>query len=300
MSSTPIGDEAAKALHAAGISSVSVENRVVVNKSGLEPVAFVIDQNNNPVMQGVFTTRLRQAEATPKVARQSLKLARVEDLASFVTRFKIPGTVVFAVSPEAKSLQTMSGFMAGFTAVIDYSQDSITLGWNRHRAFVGCDLSQQVKEWNGRTYHQDLFAELVDKWADLVVECPGVPDATAANLLQMANDLEMEETRVIKVRRDPKTRLFQVQLKEGAATHTTVYPRFCVKLPIFDGRPERTVEIRLKLEKQGGGFGFHVDIHNLDRLVAEEFAEMATELTKATEGVPVWQGAPPEEMGVGV
>lgn len=66
------------------------------------------------------------------------------------------------------------------------------------------------------------------------------------------------------------------------------------------GRPERTVEIRLKLEKQGGGFGFHVDIHNLDRLVAEEFAEMAAELTKATEGVPVWQGAPPEEMGVGV
>ena len=296
MSSTPIGDEAAKALHAAGISSVSVENRVVVNKSGLEPVAFVIDQNNNPVMQSTLTSNLRRAEATPKVARQSLKLARVADLASFVTRFKLSGTVIFAVPPDAKHLSTSSGF----TAVIDYSQDSITLGWNRHRAFVGCDLSQQVREWNGRTYHQDLFAELVDKWADLVVECPGAPDATAANLLQMANDLEMEETRVIKVKRDPKTRLLQVQLKEGAATSTTVYPRFCVKMPIFDGRPERTVEIRLKLEKQGGGFGFHVDIHNLDRLVAEEFAEMAAELTKATEGVPVWQGAPPEEMGVGV
>lgn len=296
MVSTPIGDEAAKALHAAGISSVSVENRVVVNKSGLEPVAFVIDQNNNPVMQGVFTTRLRQAEATPKVARQSLKLARVEDLASFVTRFKIPGTVVFAVSPEAKSLQAMSGF----TAVIDYSQDSITLGWNRHRAFVGCDLSQQVKEWNGRSYSQDAFAELVDKWADRVVECPGSPDATAANLLQMANDLELEETRVVKVKRDPKTRLFQVQFKEGTEAKTTVYPRFCIRLPVFDGRVERTVEIRLKLEKEGGEFRFRTDIHNLDRLVAEEFAGMAAELTKATEGVPVWQGAPPEEMGVGV
>lgn len=296
MSSTPIGDEAAKALHAAGIATVSVENRVFVNKSGLEPVAIVIDKENNAGVQSALTSYLRRAEATPRVARQSLKLARVEDLASFVIRFKLPGTVIFAVSPEAKSLQTPSGF----TAVIDYSQDSTMLCWNRHRAFVGCNLSQQVREWNARIYSQDEFAELVDKWADLVVECPGAPDATAANLLQMANDLEMEETRVIKVKRDPKTRLLQVQLKEGAATSTTVYPRFCVKMPIFDGRPERTVEIRLKLEKQGGGFGFHVDIHNLDRLVAEEFAEMAAELTKATEGVPVWQGAPPEEMGVGV
>lgn len=296
MSSTPIGDEAAKALHAAGIATVSVENRVFVNKSGLEPVAIVIDKENNAGVQSALTSYLRRAEATPRAARQSLKLARVEDLASFVIRFKLPGTVIFAVSPEAKSLQTPSGF----TAVIDYSQDSTMLYWNRHRAFVGCNLSQQVREWNAHTYSQDDFAELVDKWADLVAECPGAPDATAANLLQMANDLEMEETRVVKVRRDPKTRLFQVQLKEGAAAHTTVYPRFCVKMPIFDGRPVRSVEIRLKLEKQGGGFGFHVDIHNLDRLVAEEFAEMAAELTKATEGTPVWQGAPPEEMGVGV
>ena len=295
MSSTPIGDEAAKALHAAGISSVSVANRVFVDRLGFEPMAITIDKDNNPVMQSTLTSNLRRAEATPKVARQSLKLARIEDLASFVTRFKLSGTVIFAVPPESN----LSAY-SGFTAVIDYSQDSTKLGWNRHRAFVGCNLSRQVREWNGQKYSQEDFAELVDKWADLVVECPGAPDATAANLLQMANDLEMEETRVIKVRRDPKTRLFQVQLKEGAAAHTTVYPRFCVKMPIFDGRPERTVGIRLKLEKQGGGFGFHVDIHNLDRLVAEEFAEMAAELTKATEGVPVWQGAPPEEMGVGV
>ena len=296
MSSTPIGDEAAKALHAAGISSVSVANRVCVDRSGVEPVAIAVDKDGQPCALNSLSAWLRRAEANPKVARQSLKLGRVEDLAHFVTRFKLSGTVIFAVPPDAKHLSPSSGF----TAVVDYSQDSTLPGWNRHRAFVGCDLSQQVREWNGRLYHQDAFAELVDKWADLVVECPGVPDATAANLLQMANDLEMEETRVIKVRRDPKTRLFQVQLKEGAAAHTTVYPRFCVKMPIFDGRPERTVEIRLKLEKQGGGFGFHVDIHNLDRLVAEEFAGMAAELTKATEGVPVWQGAPPEEMGVGV
>jgi hypothetical protein len=295
MSSTPIGDEAAKALHAAGIASVSVANRVFVDRLGFEPMAIAIDKDNNPVMQSTLTSNLRRAEATPKVARQSLKLARIEDLASFVTRFKLSGTVIFAVPPESNLAP-----YSGFTAVVDYSQDSTKLGWNRHRAFVGCNLSRQVREWNGQKYSQEDFAELVDKWADLVVECPGAPDATAANLLQMANDLEMEETRVIKVRRDPKTRLFQVQLKEGAAAHTTVYPRFYVKMPIFDGRPERTVEIRLKLEKQGGGFGFHVDIHNLDRRVAEEFAGMAAELTKATEGVPVWQGAPPEEMGVGV
>jgi hypothetical protein len=295
MSSTPIGDEAAKALHAAGIASVSVANRVFVDRLGFEPMAIAIDKDNNPVMQSTLTSNLRRAEATPKVARQSLKLARIEDLASFVTRFKLSGTVIFAVPPESNLAP-----YSGFTAVVDYSQDSTKLGWNRHRAFVGCNLSRQVREWNGQKYSQEDFAELVDKWADLVVECPGAPDATAANLLQMANDLEMEETRVIKVKRDPKTRLLQVQLKEGAAAHTTVYPRFCVKMPIFDGRPERTVEIRLKLEKQGGGFGFHVDIHNLDRLVAEEFAGMAAELTKATEGVPVWQGAPPEEMGVGV
>lgn len=296
MSSTPIGDEAAKALHAAGISSVIVSNRVFVDRLGFEPVATVIDKDGSPTVLNCLSSQLRKAEQAPKVARQSLKLTRIEDLAGFVTRFKLPGTVVFAVSPEATSLQVPSGF----TAVIDYSQDSTKLGWNRHRAFVGCNLSKQVREWNNKSYSQDDFAELVDKWADQVVPDPSAPDATAHNLLQMANDLEVEENRVIKVQRDRNTRLLKAMIKEGSDARVTIYPKFFINLPIFDGRAERTVEIRLGLEKQGGGYGFAVSIHNPDRLVAEEFAGMAAELTKATEGVPVWQGAPPEEMSVGV
>jgi hypothetical protein len=133
-----------------------------------------------------------------------------------------------------------------------------------------------------------------------VVPLDGVPDATAGNLLQMANELEIEESRVVKVSRDPKTRLFKAQMKEGAEARTTIYPRFAVALPVIEGRPERDVEIRLKLVKVGGeGYQFSVSVHDLDRRVAEEFDLMAKELAAATQ-VPVWQGAPPEEMGVGI
>lgn len=283
----------AKALIEAGIASVSVEKRTAAYSSVYEPIVTAVTNNGDVVLHKDLTRAKRQAQVKPLVARSSLKLARVEDLVEFAKRFKLSGTVIFAVSPSASL-----GAPAGFTAISDYSNTPDDLAWARHRAFVACAESKKVGEWN-RTYTQAEFADLIDDWADKVVAIPGAQDATAANLLIMASDLEVEENRVSKITRDPKTRLFSAQLKEGATAKTTIYPRFGISLPLFDGRPEKEVEVRLRLEKSGGEYGFVVSVHNLDQLLADEFAAMGEELAEKTQ-VPVWQGAPPEEMSVGV
>lgn len=295
-----ISDTAAQSLVAAGHNLVSCGERFHLDDKTFEPVALAIDEDGQPIVHGSATQQLRKAQLQPKVARQSLRLSRVEDLALFVGRFKLSGTVVFAVSPLSQTARTATA-SSGFTAVIDYSENSGALGWNRHRAFVPCLLSKEAAAF-GKSYSQDAFADLIDQWAGKVVPLENVKeavDATAANLLQMANDLEIEESRVLKVTRDPKTRLFKAQMKDGAEAKTTIYPRFGVRLPVIEGRPERNVEIRLKLVKNGGEYQFSLCIHDLDRLVGEEFASMAKELADSAQ-VPVWQGAPPEEMGVGI
>jgi uncharacterized protein YfdQ (DUF2303 family) len=285
----------AKALVDAGVFSVTCEDRVVTLRDDEEndPVVATVDKSGEVSLHRDLTRALRQALPHPTEARGSLKLARVEDLVEFTKRFKLSGTVIFAVSPAASL-----GAPAGFTAISDYSSDADHLCWARHRAFVACAKSRKLSEWN-RSYTQAEFADLIDDWADKVVSIPGAPDATAERLLQMASDLEVEENRVSKVTREPKTRLFAATLKEGATAKTTIYPRFGISLPLFDGRSEKEVEVRLRLEKSGGEYGFVVSVHNLDQLLADEFRAMAEELEKEA-GVPVWQGAPPEEMSVGI
>lgn len=279
----------AKALVDAGIFSVSIDKRVNIDSSMQEPIVRAINRLGDVEWHKELTSAERKAYEQPIVARESLKFARVQDLAEFTKRFALPGTVIFAVSPTS-GLDDI-----GFTTVVDFSENSGSLGWNRHRAFVACARSADVKLWN-KQIKQNEFADLIDDWADRVVPSG---DATAANLLAMASDLEIEENRVLKVSRDSKTRLFTAQLKEGATAKTTIYPRFKVRLPLIEGRPEREVEVRLKLVKVDGSFLFELNIHDLDRLITEEFGMMAAELEKDA-GVPVWQGAPPEEMSVGV
>ncbi len=296
-SKIPSTEAAARALVEAGALSTDISKRYFsVNDAGAEEVILTTGADGEVKVHATATTMARRSSARPAVARDRLKLARVSDLAEFTKRFKQPGTVIFAVSPTFFAVSPTSGLGSiGFTAVIDYSEDSKTLGWNRHRAFVACDRSADVSVWNQQV-GQMQFADLIDDWADRVVP---LGDATAASLLTMASDLEIEENKVTKVTRDPKTRLFSATLKEGATAKTTIYPRFKVRLPLIEGRPEREVEVRLKLVKSGSAFVFELAIHDLDRLISAEFTQMVEELEKDA-GVPVWQGAPPAEMEVGI
>jgi hypothetical protein len=130
-----LSDMAAQALVAAGVASVGCDQRLHITDNTHEPVATAIDKDGEPVCFNALTRQIRQSDKAPRVARQSLKMARVEDLSLFVGRFKLPGTVIFAVKPDLSAPQQT---VTGFTAVIDYSENSQQLGWNRHRAFVPC------------------------------------------------------------------------------------------------------------------------------------------------------------------
>lgn len=297
-SKIPSTEAAARALVEAGALSTDLSKRVTHITDGHEEVVLATGADGEVKVLAPATSAVRRSLSAPRAARGHLLFTRVADLAEFVRTFKQPGTVIFAAPPTSSTLirdRYPDSIAPGFTAVIDHSAGMESLAWNRFRGEVRCITSKEVAAWS-KSYSQTDFADLIDDWADRVVPDG---DATAENLLHMASDLEIDEHRVLKVTRDPKTRLFSAQLKEGATAKTTIYPRFKIQLPIIEGRDPVEVDIRLKLAKKGNDFVFEVGIHQLEDHINREFKTMGDELAKATE-VPVWQGVAPAEMAVGI
>ena len=288
-----ISETGARALIDAGAFSANLDERIQqiqdVEK-GHEVVVTHVTSNGDVQEHGPLTTALRRAQPAPAAARGHQKLVRVADLVEFTQRFKAEGTVIFAVRPGAPLGKTP----AGFTCVVDYSRDGQNLRWNRFTASVEVMTTREVGLWHKQTYSQEDFARLVDKWADRVVP---LGEATASNLLVMASDLEVEEKRITKVTRGAG-RLYNATLSDKTETTTKVYPKIKLRLPVLVGRPEQEVEVWVSLSKMDGGYGFEVEVPQLDKLIAAEFDAMSQELADKA-GVPVWQGLPPGEMPVG-
>lgn len=280
-----IGDEAAKALIAAGKNSVTVMERFIpLGREGDEPNVYAINENGTIGIDAVASTALRYGMSTPQVIREQLKLERPADVIEHVLRFKMPGTVVFARKP-------IVGVAGACHAVIDYSADREHRGWNRQHAVAPIALSEDIVKWHDKIHGQADFAALIDDYVEDVVS--GEP--TGDQLLEMANSLEVTDINVTGYKRNPKTRLFDVTLTGKTETTTVVYPRFTIKMPVFADRPDTTVEIRLSLVKVGSGYGFETRVHRFDKLVQSEFAALCKDLADKT-GVAVWQGHAPEVM----
>lgn len=291
-----VTETGAKALIEAGAFSTDIEKRTANlhdKEAGDEVLLASISSSGGFQVEDDATKKARLAMERPDRARGSHTLARVADLVEFVKRFRQPGTVVFGARPGATGLGSAP---AGFTAIADFSEKFDELSWNRFRAFVGLSISREAKIFNDVTYDQSDFAKLVEKWADKILPHE---DATAANLLVMASDLQVEERQVSKVQRDPRSRTVNLQYGENTEAKTRLFPRMKLSLPVISGRPEREVEVWVSLVKQGQGvYGFSLEIPQLDKLIETEFDLMSAEVS-AEAGVPVWQGVPPGEMPVG-
>lgn len=283
-----VGDEASKALFAAGQASQKIEARytlVRVDESTVEPVVTTISPTSHVELNTDLTAELRRAAKTPVVIRERLALDRVDDLVAYLARYGKAGeTVIFASAPKLDS-------RGSFVAVIDYGT------WCRQRAGISAAVSDEARAWHEKTRSQFEFAKLLDEWAAQVVADKVKGGPMSGDLLDMADKLEVTETAMSSYKRNPKTRLWDAELSGKTTTNCTIYPAFGLLMPVLKDRPEREVEIRLELVKRGDSFAFSTRIHNLDRLVREEFATMAQELTEKTK-FPVWQGEAPPEMPV--
>lgn len=275
------------ALYSAGSKSLDAKHRMEIVCGETEPAAVIVDKDGNVRVDEKITEALREARPRPIVRREDLKLARVQDLVQHVLRFKQPGTVVFAERPK----KCLPG---SFTAVLDYSASRAPqeLGWNRERAFIEVDLSDDAKKWHNAQHAQPAFANLIRDWARKISPNADGPDATSSALLTMAYDLEVTDRTVSKVTRNRQTGMYDVELKGDTTTSTTIYSSFGLEVAVIEGRMPRTVDVRCELYKSGQGYGFRTQIAHLDELVQSEFDEMCREIEEKA-GVPVWQGMAP-------
>lgn len=283
-----VGDAASKALFAAGQKSVNPNERVLCYQSvGAETVAVVIGENGVPKHDSLITTAVRKSLLAPRAFREVVQLARIADLVAYVKRFQRAGTALFTAAP----MKGRNGFAA---AVIDYSENSDMPAWGRHRATVQLTLSRDVGKWLDVAHTQSELAALLDDYAPFVRG-----KVTAAELIDVADSLEVTELTVTGATRNKSTRMFDVQLRGTTTVTVPIPPSFTLELPLLENRPPIELDVKLELRKYGESHKFVTTIRRFDRLLADEFDKVNAELT-ALAGCPLFQvsGAPPDEMPV--
>lgn len=288
-----VGDEASKALVAAGQASVKPHDRVLIpvprEEHPGEDVAIVLDAASGmPQISASLTTALRRANFAPEVMRESLELARVSDLLAYIKRFQRAGTSVFTAAP-------LPGGRAGFAKVIiDYSGRD-ALAWHRHSASVPLRLSPDAVKWLNVTHSQAEIATLFDDFAPFVRG-----KVSAGELIAAADDLEVTEMTVTSAKRNKSTRMLDVELRGQTSVTVAIPPSFTLEIPLLENRPAIEVEVKLELRKRGEAFGFFTTIRGFERLLATEFDKVNAELQELS-GCPLFQvtHAAPSEMSVG-
>lgn len=283
-----VGDAASQALFAAGQKSVDPEARSLIfggDQPDTEDAALVVGADGVVRFDSTLTKVLRESRLAPRALRESVSLARVEDLVEYVKRFRRPGTALFTCAPVG----TRPGFAA---TIIDYSEKSDSPSWSRHRAKTDLALSSDVLKWLDRSHSQSALATLLDDYAAFVRG-----KVTAAELIQVADSLEVTEAVVAGAKRNPQTRMFDVQMRGTTTVTIPIPPSFVLELPVLDNRPPVEMTVKLELRKVGGEHQFFTTIRGFDHLVRAEFDKVNAELSALAE-CPLFQvsSAPPSVM----
>lgn len=294
MSSTNInylGDEAAKALVAAGRIFATKENGIVNTTHGegtVEPVIAVFNGAEYRI-DNKLTMRAREAHKRPLVARENIALSRIEDLCEYLNAHKTDETRLFAHMGNR------------ITAILDYGKGPDTVGWRRRRAFILMSYGSVIKKLGGVAgvwFTQQQLAQFVEDNDELVVAAAtGDPDKD--QLLAMATDLEVADNTISSFKREKASRVWSVSYKNEATPKTTVYPAFSLNAPIFEGQEDMTIKVRVSIEKRNGEYGFLVRVNRLEALARAEFSKMTEQLFNDTGIQPIW-GEAPGEMDVGL
>lgn len=290
-------DARSMALINAGRILESITSRFVSIKrenGGDEALVISLNRDGTVRVNAEISQEVRRQQLAPQRLREKVLFEDAGSLAEWVNRFKTAGTVIFADPPSSQARGVV-------VAIADYSADRQHADWNRQRATISCELTSEVSLWLDKVYTQEDFADLVDDVSDRLTDkelfAVSTELPTANQLLGMTRDLQVSETKVQKVKVDPRSGLVDVRSEQGASAITTIYPAFGVLARVFPGLQPVALTIRLRLVKRGTEYMFGVSVMRWQEVLAAEFKKLCDALHEKT-GVPVWQGTAPPETPV--
>lgn len=233
--------------------------------------------------------RLSKAEGPDR--REGVAMHQsLSSLIDHANRFKDKDSVVWANAAERR-----------LVSVLDYhsSGSAGAPRWGRHRGIYSCPLSEAWLAWGGGTeleLSQDEFAALLDRrdrelHAGKFHHGGAAPDP--AQLVTLANNLEVFSTATAKRERDPNTGRLKISYNEdkGVSGSVAPPPAFLVFISIFQDGIQEPLEVRLRVKVEEGQAVFTVQIHAAADLLQRAFEALCDRVEEMT-ALPVFVGTP--------
>ncbi|HEY0725983.1 MAG TPA: DUF2303 family protein, partial [Pyrinomonadaceae bacterium] len=224
-----------------------------------------------PVTAQVYD--LEKLQKHPRRIKQSVRFARVDSFCEYVNEFKGKGTKVF-----------MNGKTGEVLAELDYHQADEP-SWKSHTAAFAPAFTEPWLLWRGihnQAMNQREFATFVeDNALDIVNPAPAEMIDLSRNLTAMisvnfkkgvrlengAEQLQYEET---------------ITAKAGQRGQLEVPSLVTLALSVFEGRPQRRVNVRLRYTIKEGVLNFCCSLMRLQEILQPEIDGLAGEIKEET------------------
>lgn len=248
--------------------------------SSLSAESFVI------VPDGYELKSLLEFEDQPRRIKDRLTFGRLDSFCQYVNDFKLPGTRIF-VNPLAGCAKAVIDF---HTRRKDAAARDIP-GWCDHTAEFTPLLSEEWKRWsaaNARQFDQKTFALFLEDNAADIVSPP------AAEVLDVSRTLSAKLTVNFKkgVRLDNTTEQLTyeetVDAKAGHKGDLSIPTEFMLEIPVFEGRPARPVEARLRYAIRDGTLIFHYVLIRPHKVFQAEVDSIGETIGKALDLKPLF------------
>lgn len=270
------------------------------------PVVFLAD-GHGKVRAEPLINMVRAASTEEERKRLAIAIgpdrrkgtANHQTLASFIAhmlRFKDDDSAVWA------DADTDIG-KAALVGIFNYHQTGAEnpARWGDHRAKYDCPISDAWESWGGGSpvaLSQEEFAEFLEsRDFDLAsgTLTSGTTAPSPAHLITMANRLEVYSTATAKRERDPNTHRVRISYSEDKGVSGDLVPpaAFLICIPVFTDSEPEMMEVRLRVNIEGGRAKFTVQVHNAKAIWRKSFEKVCQEVIART-GLPVYQGTPEE------
>jgi uncharacterized protein YfdQ (DUF2303 family) len=188
-------------------------------------------------------------------------------------------------------------FALSFAAVIDDHAATLS-GWRDHHAIFVPEMSAEWKLWKAnekKSFSQVAFAEFIEANSDDITAKEGDGYPSDLQMLKMATEFVANEERVLKSSvklQSGGVRLTYIADPDAGTTETmSMFERFKIGLPVFQGGTAWGIVARLKYRLQQGLVSFHYELVRADRAHEAAAKELITKIGDAITPVPLLMGS---------
>jgi len=242
--------------------SEAINAQTIANLAVAGMAQHVAGENGTPFVilpPGHSIHDLEELLPAPERIRVTTRFISLESFMRYVNEFKQEGTTVY-ISPDGSAKGIIDGPSKGAPR------------WGQHIAHFTPTYSDRWRTWDAlhkRAQGQKQFAEFVeDNNADFVAP-PG------ADMLDIAQTLQAEQSAVFEsgIRTDSGNVSLSYKktttAKAGQRGDLQIPSMFAIRLPILEGEPARTIEMRLRYDLTEGKLTLTYEILRRTALLEE-------------------------------